>query len=438
MKLKYIAISLLALTLFASCNRDEESLFEKSAAQRAVEAVENANNVFTAAPNGWEILYFANPDSRGYNILVHFDANAKVTASIMATDATTGVFSLSKGTILSDSSTWNVISDYGPILSFDTYNQVLHAWADPQSDGDGLLGDYEFLILKAESDYVRLKGKKHSGYSEMHRLSAEQDWKQYFSDIDSLQHKFFDNSNILQLNLGNDCYTLFDGENGIFQLGEHWALPAGEEVEVYPFVTTQTGIRLQTGFRSYSDDLVFTFKDDHFESANGQLTIGPLNEYVGEYMHLVSGIWTMDITANAINATTAAAIKSVDAQLQTMLKQKKAKTMGITFAGMQTTADSLFYVLKYQYSAKGNTQSLTELPYMFAVEKVDEGISLTYTKPADTSAENVLKSIPEILAVLESLNGEYAITAEETINPTLGLHFVGKTDANKWFNLAVK
>ena len=63
MKAKYVVMIGLLVATFAACSRDEESLFDKSAAERAREAVENANNVFTSAENGWEMAYFPNLES---------------------------------------------------------------------------------------------------------------------------------------------------------------------------------------------------------------------------------------------------------------------------------------------------------------------------------------------------------------------------------------
>ena len=161
MKAKYVVMIGLLVATFAACSRDEESLFDKSAAERAREAVENANNVFTSAENGWEMAYFPNleSDAKGYNMIGKFFENGSV--SVTAKNGTTTGNKMKTDT----ASTWVVRSDYGPLLSFDTYNDVFHAWSDPRQDGAGLLGDYEFLILKATPELVLLKGKKHSAYS---------------------------------------------------------------------------------------------------------------------------------------------------------------------------------------------------------------------------------------------------------------------------------
>ena len=83
MKAKYLLlIGLFAATMVA-CSRDEESLFDKSAAERAQEAIENAFDVLTSAENGWEVAYFPNLEtsSKGYNMVWKFNKNGKVSAT---------------------------------------------------------------------------------------------------------------------------------------------------------------------------------------------------------------------------------------------------------------------------------------------------------------------------------------------------------------------
>ena len=194
MKAKYLVmIGLLAAT-FAACSRDEENLFDKSAAERAREAVENAFDVFTSAENGWEMAYFPNleADAKGYNMVLKFNKNGNVSAT--AKNSTTTMNKIMTDT----ASTWAVKSDYGPILTFDTYNDVFHAFSDPQENGAGLLGDYEFLILKATPEVVILKGKKHSAYSvlrPMKNISLED----YFAASEKMMTDLFGNSNIVTL-----------------------------------------------------------------------------------------------------------------------------------------------------------------------------------------------------------------------------------------------
>ena len=80
MKAKYIVIIGLLAATFAACSRDEESLFDKPAAIRAQEAIENAFDVLTSQEAGWEMAYFPNLENtaKGYNMVVKFKKDGSV------------------------------------------------------------------------------------------------------------------------------------------------------------------------------------------------------------------------------------------------------------------------------------------------------------------------------------------------------------------------
>ena len=74
------------------------------------------------------------------------------------------------------------------MLSFDTYNYLVHYFGQPQGsmadDPNGTLGgDYEFVISDATADRIELKGKKYGNRIVMKAFSADQTWKQYLTRI---------------------------------------------------------------------------------------------------------------------------------------------------------------------------------------------------------------------------------------------------------------
>ena len=101
----------------------------------------------------------------------------------------------------------------------------MHAWADPQKDGDGYLGDYEFLILEATPQKVRLKGKKHEAYCEMYPMPKNASWTGYFDDVYTLRDLLVTKNNGAEFNFVSGSTTtrmtysdgimIQDLENGI-------------------------------------------------------------------------------------------------------------------------------------------------------------------------------------------------------------------------------
>ena len=67
-----------------------------------------------------------------------------------------------------------------------TYNKIFHKFSDPQSDGVGFGGDYEFYIMEHNSSQIMLKGKKTNQRIEMRKLSSDISWSEYLSGIDKM------------------------------------------------------------------------------------------------------------------------------------------------------------------------------------------------------------------------------------------------------------
>jgi len=209
---KTIVLLLTAGLVLISCNRDEKALFDQSADARLNNALTTAETSFTNEANGWEMLYFPNQESCGYNILVKFNKNGQAIVAASNTLTTKDRY------VQDNNSTWTVKADYGPLLSFDTYNEVMHAWADPQTDGDGYLGDYEFLILNASSTSARLKGKKHEAYTQMYPLKAGLDWREYFNQVKAYTDMLFTGNDGMPMTIVGDGIELeYVYQDGILQ-----------------------------------------------------------------------------------------------------------------------------------------------------------------------------------------------------------------------------
>lgn len=423
MKNKSIILLLTLGLAFSACSRDEGNLFDKSAAERTVEALENAQKCLTEAPNGWEFLYFCNPISRGYNILVKFDEHGQVTATAKNVPGF-------KDIVTDTNSTWEVVSDYGPILTFNTYNDVLHLWADPQTDGDGYLGDYEFLILEATPERIVLKGKKHSGYSVLRRLPKDQDWTEYFTDIENMQKKLFNNSNLFQAVLDGKTYTFTGGSKGIFTSANKGEAPNDEEAETFPFITTQEGI--------YFSYLAPEVRYVPIELNNGvlksdpiTLSAGNLAEHFEYYLRLVAGYWKLDI--KDANDDIKDKITAFDTKLKVLYDNKRAVTKNMRWEDMNGSKTEK--ALRYIYSSNGTDKELVELVYLFNVTNKNGQLVVEYKGPGDDNARNMLEKIPEIADVMKALNGTFNLTATEPINPTLGLQITDNNDASKWIKL---
>lgn len=167
------ALSVSALCM-QSCLKENNNPFgDKTASQRMQEYLDNAREVLYSAPNGWAMEYFTGYG--GYNFAVKFiDTDYKgepVDSVVAVTEQNPGNFV---------GSYFRLANDNGPVLSFDTYNDVLHFFATPDFNNyQGLGGDFEFIILSATPDEVILKGKRSGLISKLIPLEDNETMQQY-------------------------------------------------------------------------------------------------------------------------------------------------------------------------------------------------------------------------------------------------------------------
>jgi hypothetical protein len=182
-KITYLV--LLATVFFMNaCVEDHKDIFDEPASIRMQHAISEYKDLLASSSNGWLADYYpeANHSIGGYAMHLNFSSNGTVDVSCeIATNAKAGEVKNSQ---------WDIISDRGPVLSFTTYNPVMHYFSEPySSDVDGRYGDYEFVIMKAEGDVVEMKGKKHGNKLVLRKNTTGVVPTDYFNQIAVLDDK---------------------------------------------------------------------------------------------------------------------------------------------------------------------------------------------------------------------------------------------------------
>lgn len=429
MKAKYLLlIGLFAATMVA-CSRDEESLFDKSAAERAQEAIETAFDVLTSNEAGWEVAYFPNLEtsSKGYNMVWKFNANGKVSAT-----AKNSATTMNK--MMTDSaSTWAVKSDYGPILTFDTYNKVIHAFSDPQNDGAGLLGDYEFLILKATPEVIVLKGKKHSAYSVMRPMKTT-NLEAYFAACEKMQSYLFGNNNVATLNQGEEKMYLYNGASGQFQSAAYGSPLVAEAATYHPVCSTEDGIIVSTGFGEELHEHIFLYdsvKGELVGEAGSVMNAGNLNVLFSAYFTDNAYGWVIDTVGIDSVAPFLAQINAIAKD-----KASKIKQMGFGYKQSLNMYEGGYFVqvqVGYKQNGKGKEQVIN-LVWTVDLEMNENGVTVSNLamwdeKPEDGkegTTERWVKAAPAVQGVVDALLGSF--TAEpgaNLFNAVSGMKLVG-------------
>lgn len=251
----YNAVSMLALLLLGACSlHEEDNFFDDSSANRISEALKSYKEILVAPENGWVMAYYpaGNQVYGGYNILVSFneDGSVKVASELYQSDEyVTSLYTLKQSA--------------GPVLTFDSYNEIMHLFSEPQG---GLGGDYEFTIMSATSDKVVMSGTKTRNMIVLTPMPSEQTWDNYLENVVKVQDDIFLGSFRMIVN-GKVVGTVMQDYN-VFTLTY---IESGDKSNI-PFVYTPDGLKLYepivvdgvtiSTFRADVPNVSFICKDD--------------------------------------------------------------------------------------------------------------------------------------------------------------------------------
>ena len=160
---KYIYMCL-AACLLVSCSQEEEAVYGKgnSYAKRTGETSTEYVNLLEGAPNGWLLSMYVGTGQQygGYNYILKFH-QGKVTA-------------LSEATTEEDTSLYTLNFSEKSILTFDTYNKVLHQFVEPSAlFPEGKIGDNQLVIQSYENGVFTLKGQRSNNLMTLRKLEGE-------------------------------------------------------------------------------------------------------------------------------------------------------------------------------------------------------------------------------------------------------------------------
>ena len=227
----YIALACIATGLsLQSCLHDDKDFFDDSAANRIESTVENTKTILESAANGWQLHYFTgeNYGGGGYTFLLKFQ-NGKVTVAGDSQLAT----SSERAT-----SSFGVDRSMGPVITFNTYNSILHQLGTPTySDIQGQQGDWEFVVTKLTEDSVFVRGKKWGNNMVFTRLPENIDWTARLDSIADVDEKLQVNYNAGD---ADDASKAIEVNNTARRI---LSRSADNKVMEQPFYVTTTGIK---------------------------------------------------------------------------------------------------------------------------------------------------------------------------------------------------
>ncbi len=441
-KIFSIALLFAAAFSFSACVNEEDDLFDKSAAERLNEASELYSQRLTASPNGWAVQLYPTkqdktPYGNGYLLMFRFHSNKSVDASMNN--------ALSNNKYISDSSTWDVITDNGPVLSFNTYNKVVHAFSNPEDvpstgtqdepndeTGTGIGGDYEFIIVDAPEDasYMMLKGKKRGTYNLLTPVAEGIDYKDYLSDVNTFQNNIFSSSDLYSdtLHVG-DTKLKFDGANDGMPSIYPWNEDKVINETFNPFLITKRGSDYYLRFRdskTYGDltfqELKFNQEKDVFESEENPAIYleGANPAYILDSLFVKSSSkWVVNNESEM-----GGSFKTIYDDVKNQFYAQKKATL-VSLSIMSTSAGP---VLRLAYRIKKNAS----VDYLFSANNEADGESFTY-KGASKDGAALLKTFPIIQNLLDYFGQKFLTSAATTRFNLSKIKMTSSSDSESWF-----
>ena len=227
----YLLLLLPAFT-FQSCLKDQEDVFDKDAGLRVQEQMEKAEAVLTSSTYGWIANYYPSEEQEygGYAYTFQFK-DGKVN---VGTELAPGTF---------EESSYKLKSYRSVTLSFDTYNELFHYFAQPSgSQYEGLHGDVEFAVDSIADDLVRIHGVRNGCVLVLHKLTeAPED---YLNKVSQVSDSFL--ASTIEAKVGNDSLVgEFDVDNRQLTISKK----DGSDEQTRAFAFTDKGLSFYKPFK---------------------------------------------------------------------------------------------------------------------------------------------------------------------------------------------
>lgn len=245
----YIMFAVAGLSL-QSCLHDDDEIFDKPAAERINEAVANIKKVLTSSQEGWVMHYYVGQEYAygGLNLAMKFTDGKVQMYNETAQN--------SDGSYKSVVSTYKITRDQGPVLAFDTYNDLLHVYGDPAGSGptdvDGWEADYEFVVMNISEDQntITLQGKKFHNTIVLERLTRPV--AEYF-DAATKMAESLTNAGVLAYTVGDKKAKFYPGSS---EYSVKYVDDKGEVTSMsVPFTSTDKGILFNEPIELFGDTL---------------------------------------------------------------------------------------------------------------------------------------------------------------------------------------
>lgn len=439
---KSLYIAAFAALALTACSSEEDRIFDQSAADRLEQYKKDYAEVLTSNGGLWRMEYFANEEEPGYVFLMKFDKDGSVTMS--ANHKWIG------GTFKQETSLWKMIADNGPVLSFNSYNNLFHIFADPSNitgpnaptgdygdideTGFGHEGDYEFQVMEVSDDKntIRLLGKKRLYTIYLHRVTEALDAEEYMqkvADATSFVSPYFDYFNLEGAD--GSLFIVQGIDTGVVSISpsEKQNGDPVEQTRTGNVVFTPDGMRFMkalevpkmvwTGEYDEDGNKIYKVSEDPFMAyefkfqPDGTLMAEDGSRIVGPYPYDVftfetfDYVWNVDLeTVNGIFADSMEKLKAG------IVAAYPAKTLESVYFGFDVDEGEAVPTLYVKLS--GTKAAAFIMNY---VKKTEEGIQFEVVSK-NSNANALCKTIPALTDFVDVItSGVFVCSSDDIMKP---------------------
>ncbi len=441
----YTLILSTVVILFAACSNEEDDLFSSSAAERLEQGAEEAAAKLISSPGGWAMEYYPTDDTEepyglGYLMVTKFNADGSTVVGM------NNYFS--NNVYLEDTSAWEIITDDGVVLTYNTYNACMHSFSAPENiastnpyvneTGYGCEGDYEFIVAilpeEDEPEYIMLKGKKRGVYIRLSRLEPGTVFEEYMDDVLAFNEQMFSSSapNSLYLTMGSDYMQVDDIATGIPTIYEYGTDAVTNGV-LYPYLVTKHNGKYYLRFRDEVvsptgfgiQELVYDASQDCFVGVDDEtMTLGGPDPAMVCISQMEEG--------NAWRLRRSSDMSTAGEELyEKIYSDFSAAGRTLEYITLQIADGQLTCAIHYS-SRSGSVTRSGDVTYCYAYTQTDGNVNLTYVGPKDSAAESILSSIPSVGELIDLLKGDNGVAAAVSKLNLSDIRWT-TTQADTWF-----
>ena len=424
----YPLYAILLTLLVASCSPETENVFDGSPAARQQQAMERYADILEKQQGGWALDFYPSELELGGIAYTAYFADGHVTLACeepIDNSAVNGRFKAAQE-VTSD---YRLVNGRGVVLTFDTYNALLHYWSQPSgTDFDGYASDYEFTFVTASADSVVLRGVKHGNLLRMYPLDMPA--SEYLAQVADMRTK---------LSAINRKRLLVDGVmQPVTMMESHMAYVDGGVQRDMPFVYTPKGLRfyepvVQGGVPVMQ--LMFDAATGSLVSADGRVQL-PMPTAIERFC-AASTQWHFVFGSNDAAFNMCDELRDIVKSVNNQLGREKYETLKDFYIGL----NKLSRTDDEQRIVMGWTTSYLNMGY-----EVSYGIDMTVADEQTLSVDiratergnlfyNYTLFAPLLDFVVDA--SPFSLAFDDEANPT-SVRLTSRADAGKWFVLRVK